>query len=363
MKLNKLLVGLSAVLLSSTLSIGLACTSLAIEDADKNIYHGRTLELTANLPSWMSFYPKDTFFQKIGPDNKAALGYHSKYEFLAITTDIYYDGNEHNVLQGLNSGGLSFSANMIPNAELNPISPKDYKTSIPVTSIGEWALASFSTVEEIKAALKNVHFWSPELKNFGDLQSPLHYAFYDKNGGSIVVETLNGELHVYDNPTRVLTNGPEFPWHLTNLNNFSQLTNVDRSSATLGNMSVNQPDSGIAAADLPSSDTSVGRFVRAVYYSNYAPKTSQDGAMNTLAHVMNRFDRMKNITVDEAGKDPKTGQPITVSEYTVWTSLSDLTNGKLLVRGYNDINYQEFSLAQFKDAKEPVFKQINVVNP
>ena len=65
MKLNKLLVGLSAVLLSSTLSIGLACTSLAIEDADKNIYHGRTLELTANLPSWMSFYPKDTFFQKI----------------------------------------------------------------------------------------------------------------------------------------------------------------------------------------------------------------------------------------------------------------------------------------------------------
>ncbi|MCE9841759.1 linear amide C-N hydrolase, partial [Proteus terrae] len=98
-----------------------------------------------------------------------------------------------------------------------------------------------------------------------------HYAFYDKKGGSIVVEATNGKLHVYQNPTRVMTNGPDFPWHLTNLNNYSQLTNIDKSSGKLANINVVQPDSGIATSQLPSSDTSVGRFIRAVYFSTYAP--------------------------------------------------------------------------------------------
>lgn len=158
-----------------------------------------------------------------------------------------------------------------------------------------------------------------------------------------------------------MTNGPDFPWHLKNLNNYSQLTNVDRSSAKLGNIQVTQPDSGIASADLPSSDTSVGRFVRAVYYSSYAIKgDSPEESMNTLAHIMNRFDRTKNITVDVMGES-QSASKVPQSEYTVWTSMSDLSNGIMSVRGYNDINYSEYSLAQFKDSSKPVFQQINTI--
>lgn len=199
------------------------------------------------------------------------------------------------------------------------------------------------------------------LKNFGDLKSPLHYAFYDKKGGSIVVEALDGKLHVYHNPTREMTNGPDFPWHLKNLNNYSQLTNVDRLSAKLGNIQVTQPDSGIASSDLFSSYTSVWRFVQVEYYSSYAPKGDYPAeAMNILAHVMNRFDRTKNITVvvmDESQSINAKPE----SEYTVWTSMSDLSNGVMLVRGYNDINYSKYSLAQFKDTSKQAFEPINTI--
>ncbi|MGS9102725.1 linear amide C-N hydrolase, partial [Salmonella enterica subsp. enterica serovar Infantis] len=76
--------------------------------------------------------------------------------------------------------------------------------------------------------------------------------------------------------------GPAFPWHLTNLQNYTQLTNVDRSSGTLGAIKVMQPDSGIAIAYLPSSDTSVSRFIRGVYYTTNAPQaTSSHDSMNT----------------------------------------------------------------------------------
>lgn len=359
MKRNKILVGV----LSSLLAVSMAseaCSSLAILDKSNNVYQGRTLELTADLPSWVTYYPKGTQFTKKTPDGKDGLSYNNKYDILAITTDIFFDGDDHNVLQGLNSAGLSFSANMITEANLTDLDKNDYDKAVPVTSIGEWALANYATVEEVQKAVESGYFWAPVLKNFGNLKSPLHYAFYDKKGGSIVVEAANGKLHVYQNPTRVMTNGPDFPWHLTNLNNYSQLTNVDKSSATLANVNIVQPDSGIAASSLPSSDTSVGRFIRAAYFSTYAPKAeTAPEAMNTLAHVMNRFDRTKNITVDVMGESQSNSKE-QQTEYTVWTSLSDLSNGVMKVRSYNDINYTEYSLSQFKDMNKPVFEQINL---
>ena len=53
---------------------------------------------------------------------------------------------------------------------------------------------------------------------------------------------------------------------------------------------------------------------------------------------------------------------IVTSEYTVWTSLSDLSNGVMMVRGYKDINYTSYSFEQFKGTDKPVFKKINVSN-
>ncbi|WP_392561596.1 linear amide C-N hydrolase [Orbus sturtevantii] len=360
MKLKTLLRMIPLSLLSISLA-GQACTSLAITDNNGDVYQGRTLELSENLPSWLTYYPEGTFFQKKGPDGKNSANYKSKYHILAITTNVYYDGDDHNVFQGLNSAGLSFSANMISSAHLTALKPSEYKESIPVTSIGEWALSSFSSVEEVANAVNNRSFWSPVLENLGGVVSPFHYAFYDNKGGSIVVEALDGKLHVYQNPTKVMTNGPSFPWHLENLNNYTQLDNLDRSSAKLGNIDVVQPDSGIASSDLPSSDTSVGRFIRAIYYTTYAPKAnSPSDAMNILAHAMNRFDRLKNITTDSLNESGKRG--IMSSEYTVWTSLSSLKEGIIKIRGYNDINYQTFSLAQFKQSDKPVFEKINVPN-
>ncbi len=116
-----------------------------------------------------------------------------------------------------------------------------------------------------------------------------------------------------------------------------------------------QPDSGIAIADLPSSDTSVSRFIRGVYYTTYAPQaTSAHDAMNTLAHIMSRFDRPKNITVDYMGSEGEgnaTRKP--VSEYTVWTTLSDLTHGEMMVRGYNDINYKTGLFLSLRTRQRP----------
>ncbi|MEW2739017.1 linear amide C-N hydrolase [Providencia sp. PROV130] len=336
------------------------CTSLSITDSQNNIYQGRTLELTEDLPSWITYYPANTFFQKKAPNGENGIKYTSKFDILAITTEVYFDGDNHNIFQGLNSAGLTFSANMISEAELTPINPENYCLSLPVTALGEWALSLFSHVDEVKKAVENGYFWSPILVNFRNLTSPFHYAFYDKHGGSIIVEAVNGKLQVFDNPTRVMTNGPDFQWHLKNLNNYTQLSNLDISTNLLGNIRVTQPDSGIATSNLPSSDTSVGRFIRAVFYSTYAPKVGNaKDAMITLAHIINNFDRTKNITVDNMGEGESTQNSL-LSEYTVWSCLSDLSNGVMYIRGYGEMNYNQYSISQFSSAGKPVFQQLNI---
>lgn len=359
MKLNKLMCLALPGLIFFSMN-GQACTTLAITDSQGDVFHGRTLEYMQDLPSWLTYYPVNTSFQEKAPDGKEGNSYQARYSILAITS-LITDGDSRDILEGMNSAGLSFSENMIMNSELTSLPANRYQQSIPVTSIGQWALAQFSTVEEVQKAIENGAFWSPELSRFDHLKSPFHYAFYDKKGGSIVVEALEGKLHIYQNPTGVMTNGPSFPWHLTNLNNYTQLTNEDRSTGMLGNIKLIQPDSGIAISDLPSSDTAVGRFVRGVYYTTYAQQaTSAHQATNMLAHIMSRFDRPKNITTDTIGSEGEgnsTGKP--VSEYTVWTTLSDLSNGVMLVRGYNDINYQKFTFSQFKDVNKPFFEKIN----
>ena len=64
----------------------------------------------------------------------------------------------------------------------------------------------------------------------------------DPGPDGIVIEFTGGRMNVYDNPVGVVTNLPEFPWHLANLNNYSFLNNVDRNEGQFGKLKVSAPD-------------------------------------------------------------------------------------------------------------------------
>lgn len=339
-----------------------ACTTLAITDKKNNIYHGRTLEFSSDEPaSLLSYYPKNHTFQRKAPNGTQGLKYKVKYPFLAITAAVSFTGAK-DVLQGINSAGLSFSLNMITDSELAPLSPTKYAKAVPIASIGEWALSQYDTVAELKKVIPKTAFWSQKLLLLRNMPSPFHYAFYDNTGDCIVVEVSRGKLTIYDNPTRCMTNGPEFPWHLTNLNNYTQLSNIDVSSSTLGNIKVSQPDSGIALAAVPNADTSVGRFVRAVYYSTYYHQVLEpDVQIIELSHIMNKFDRPKNASAEPMLAEEEIFK-FYLTEFSVWTVLTDLQRGILYFRGYNNLNYQKFTIAEFENEKEPVFIQVNLPN-
>ena len=301
---------LAPAALSLTLAVApsaQACTSLIYRDANGGVYFGRTLELAMELPYRVAYLPAGRHY------SSTAAG----------------------------AAGPTHAFEMT-------------KAALSAIDLGSWTLGQFQDVAEVKAALASQPVLLAPLAVLGNAKSPFHYVLHDRSGASIVVEFANGKQAVYDNPVGVMTNGPELSWHLTSLNNYTFLSNVDQSSGQFGALKVAQPDSGIATAGLPASNTSVGRFVRAVYYSQYAQKVkAPDDAVRTLAHIMNNFDRPKDVTIDTnaggnegiAAVATKDSPPFT-SEYTSWTALTDLNRSVLYVRTYGGLNYSTFDLTK-----------------
>jgi len=345
------------------------CTSLIYRDAKGNSYFGRTLELTVDLPYQVAYFPAG-FGSSSEVAGHPALKYTSCHGVLAITMPSRIPTPEApigisdlKVVEGLNDAGLTFSVLSYPAAAGKPQAVATTQSILSASDLGSWALGQFATAAEVKAALNEQPVFLEPLAILGGAMSPFHYVVNDASGGSLVIEFTRGQMTVYDNPVGVMTNGPEFSWHLTNLNNYTFLTNVDKSSATFGSYKAVQPDSGIATAGLPASNTSVGRFVRAVYYSQFTEKAvSPDLAVRTLSHIMNNFDRPRGVTIDykDAGGGhlevqglDEAGAQNYATEFTSWTSLSDLGRKLFFVRDYQSMNFSHFDLTALAALQEP----------
>lgn len=335
----------------------LGCTALLFRSADGNSFAGRTMELSTELPYVVASLPKGQALAS-QVDGHEPLHFTTKYGILAITVPNQTVA-DLKIVEGLNEEGLTFSVLAYGGAS----GPRDNATRteamLAAIDLGAWVLGLCASVADVKKALSQRTIVLTSIGPLHGAPSPFHFVVHDAAGKSLVIEFSQGEQNLYDNPVGVMTNGPEFPWHLTNLGNYTYLNNMDRSAARFGELDVVQPDAGIATAGLPASNTSVGRFVRAAYYATYAEKPADADAVRTLAHIMNNFDRPKGVTLNSpavAGLDiegASTGKDgHAASEYTSWTVLADLKGKQVHIRTYDALNYVRLDLPRLFAAGE-----------
>jgi choloylglycine hydrolase len=328
------------------------CTSLLYRDAANRAYLGRTLELSIELPYLISLFPRDLALSST-VEGHPALNWKMLHAVVAVTMPsvVPMPGKaiapaELKVVEGVNDAGLTFSVQSYPKAA-GPQAPVDAsQAALAAEDLGTWVLGQFSTVAEVKAALETQAVLLAPIPILGGIPMPFHYSVHDTTGASLVIEFHEGVRNVYDNPVGVMTNAPQFPWHLTNLDNYAFLNNVDHSKGQFNGYDVAQPGSGIAKAGLPGTDTSVDRFVRAAYYAQFAEKqTEPDRAVQMVAHLMNNFDRPRGITIDPPNQGSShlhvEGHDITTmpTESTSWTSLTDLDRRRFYIRDSGGMNY------------------------
>lgn len=342
-----------------------ACTALMITDKQGKVYSAKTMEYAAPMPFEMSYVPSGTKVVSVAPGNKPGLSFETKFPVLGVSADVGVGNGINMMVESANNQGLSLSTNEMPGSQSPAGAGSNAAKALAATDLALYLLGRFKSVAEVKEALQGggVSVWLPKVPLVGNIELPMHFILWDKTGAGIVIEFLDGKMNVHDNPVGVATNAPDFPWHLTNLNNYAQLTNVDKNTGQFGQLKVSAPDSGNALANLPSSQIAAGRFVRAAFYSQFVRKAdSPDDAVITLGHIMNNFDRPYDLSIDE-GYSAEGGTPgTTSSEVTLFTWMNDKSRNLYFLRTIDALNFAKFEIDKLSPLKSVVNVPLAKIN-
>ncbi len=336
--MKKIAVIMVAVALAVSQAPVFACTNFQVKAEDGTVIVARSNEFGIDANSQIVFEPAGKAFTSKSPDGGKGRSWASKYAFLGINGL----GLVESFGDGMNEAGLSVEGLFFTESKYETADPQQAENAVSSNDFVSWLLSSFATVDEVKAALPSVKVWGEFVAALsGPL--PLHFAVHDASGKAIVIEFIGGEKKVYDNPVGVMTNMPEFPWQVTNLRNFVNLSIFIPKARDFNGVIIKPTGTGSGWHGIPGDWSPPSRFVRIAYLVNATPPAKdRTGALNLAKHILNTVDIPKgSVEAELKGKDGSVGVE---EEYTQWSVLNDLTNGVFYYYSYDDMNLKSIDL-------------------
>ncbi|MEN6557726.1 MAG: choloylglycine hydrolase family protein [Thermoguttaceae bacterium] len=328
-------------MLSGSVRPTAACTGIHIKTQDGSVLAARTLEFAANLQSEVIVIPRAAEFVGAAPGDRPGLTGKSKYAVLGAN-----GFGLPAIVDGLNERGLAVAIFYFPGyAKYQEIAPNDVGKTIAPWQLPTYLLGQCANVDEAVRAVRAVRVGAAVQKDM-NMVPPCHYVLHDAGGRCVVVEYVGGELSIHENPLGVITNSPDFPWHVTNLRNYVNLTVNNVPPIDLSGLRFGSFGQGSGMLGLPGDFTPPSRFVRAVAFSQSAlpAATARDGVLQAF-HILNQFDIPKG-----AVRGAEHGQE--TSDYTLWTSVADLTHHRYYFRTFENSRIRMIDLHQMDlDAK------------
>lgn len=328
---------------SLTLQPSIACTGIGLTSKDGAVAVGRTLEFGAPPESSLVVLPAGSEIQGQTPKGDG-MKFTTKYGFCGANGF----GMDDLILDGLNEKGLVVGLFYFPNyAEYAEPTEENLAKGMGPETVGAYLLGTCATVEEAKEAVKNIAVLPVELPALKEVPG-VHFKVEDAEGNCITIEPRGGELVVHDNPVRVLTNAPEFPWMLTNLNNYLNQTNAYPKDRTVNGLELSPFGMGGGMVGIPGDFTPPSRFARMTFFSLCIPEQPDvDSAVSAIFHLLNNFD----IPVGVAS--PPSGGAESDDDFTPWSAVADTKNLKYYWRTFGDQNIRHVDLkAALEKAKD-----------
>lgn len=328
------------------------CTGLALETKDGLHLFGRNMDIEYSFNQSIIFIPRN--FKCVNKSNKKELT--TKYAVLGMGTifddyPTFADGMNE---KGLGCAGLNFPVYVSYSKE-----DIEGKTNIPVYNFLLWVLANFSSVEEVKEALKNANIVDiPISENIPN--TTLHWMISDITGKSIVVEQTKEKLNVFDNNIGVLTNSPTFDWHVANLNQYVGLRYNQVPEFKLGDQSLTALGQGTGLVGLPGDFTPASRFIRVAFLRDAMIKNDKDSIdLIEFFHILNNVAMVRGSTRTVEEK----------SDLTQYTSCMCLEKGIYYYNTYEnnqinaiDMNKENLDGNEIKTYKYNKTLSINHIN-
>ncbi len=324
--LKLLLAGTACAMLLMSYTPANACTAIRLTAKDGGVVIGRTMEFGIDVQSDAVVVPAGTKLTSSLPDKAKGIHYTTKYGIVGANFM-----NKHMVVDGMNEKGMYVGALYLPGYASYPEgTPENAAKSMAPEDYVAWLLGNFATVAEVKENYNKVILVQNPQKEIGGQSFPGHFMITDSTGASIVIEPTDNTLKLFENPLGVLTNSPTFDWHMTNLNNYHNLSATNVAPLELKGGKISGFGQGTGLLGLPGDYTPPSRFIRAVVFSQSAPQlATATETVFQMFHIMNAFDIPYGVIQDKHEDGIH-------YDYTVWTSVADLKNISYSFKTYKD---------------------------
>lgn len=290
------------------------CTAISYKTNDH--YFGRNLDMEYSYEESITITPRNFPFHFRKEDTMekhyAIIG----VAYVPSDYPLYYDAvNE----KGLAMASLHFPGNAVYRCE------KEEMHNITPFELIPWVLGKCQSVQEAKILLEKTNLLKVSFNKELPL-TPLHFMVSDKFE-SIVVEPVEEGLRIYDNPIKVLTNNPTFPYHLFHLNNYMNLTKKEPVNRFAKELFLETYSRGMGSIGLPGDMSSASRFVRAAFIKwNSVDGKDEAESVSQFFHILDSVQQYKGCVQVENGQ----------YEYTVYSVCCNTDKGIYYYKTYHN---------------------------
>lgn len=311
------------------------CTSIFYSSSDGDLYLGRTMDLTRVLNCHVCSVPKETtWYDSVNhPIN-------NKYSFIGagdVTDKLYF-------IDGVNQAGLGGAALYFNNTEWCKTPENNGKFQISTLEFITYALGNYDSVAALKKGLADLDLVGV-IEPMTQKVHPLHYIFADKAGECAVVEYAADGLKFFNNPVGVLTNPPDFPWHLTNLETNAQIHMKNMPFASIDRNAVASRREMLKSESLPlpGDGNPSSRFIKAAALTAFIHnKYPSEEALVAGMHVLNSM----SVVLCGINSDfPNT--------YTQYSAVMCLNKQQYTAQSYYNFDLMRLDFDRYTDSEKP----------
>lgn len=163
-----------------------------------------------------------------------------------------------------------------------------------------WLLSQCAGAEEAAQRISSVTLTDEPVQG---KPLPAHYILSDRSGEALIVEPDRDGLHIHRRTIGVLTNSPNYLWHLTNLRNYTGVTNLPKAPQSIAGHEIREFGERLGGGfGLPGGYSSPSRFVRLAFMKEFAVP-----GKNELDGISRMFRAFAPVDLPEglAGADPR----------------------------------------------------------
>lgn len=312
------------------------CTAMTLQTLQDNTFLGRTMDFSYPLDPELYIVPRNYQW------NSTLNGqtFQNRFCFIGIGQTISHLA----FADGVNEKGFAAAALYFPGfAQYDEENPHDTSmVSIAANELLGYLLGNCASVEQAAGLLDNVRIVGTK-DNITQSVAPLHWIIAEQSGRCAVIEKMAGGLYIWNNPLGILSNSPDFSWHMTNLRNYLNIETFQRPEARWNSVKLTPFGQGAGTIGLPGDYTPPARFVKTAYQKSHVPAPANDReAVISCFHVMEGVSIPKGIVITNRQ----------TPDYTQYTAFMSLATAEYYFKTYNESGISTAGLQDYSQNSE-----------